>query len=315
MEELSALRSLLKHKKADACTVLAREFLADKDRSPEERAECRAILCRSLVDEKKYMEVVEEGPVAAHTALELGLYDAAADALRALSTAQYYLGRQEEGVSTLKRLKDIVGLLKVNRDLEGYVLLNLGNYLKALRRHQESVAFLKQAFDWFRSRNPQVAEVARGAAAWEAIQGGDMALADRLIPLGAEYIKEHPEDTTALCMHLAVLSRWHLCKGEIGEAVAHAVECIARSDAHPDERTLALLTLAQSGMNEGRAHAAYMAAVLAKVAAEAGGCPDLISETQHLIAYLTATQPRCVREVTESLIGIRAAQSGRGEIV
>lgn len=302
-----ALESLLKHGQFKACSLLAREYLTHSDVSPSEKVQCRCLLVHSLVGDKEYTAAVEEGTIAAHLAEEHEQYDLLGRVLLHLSAAEFHLGCHAEASAHLERFFRYLPRMNCSRELEGRALINQGIYLRALSREDEALTFFKRAWDWWRRRDPVMAERARTNATWQALESGHLDAAAKFLPLGEEYLQQHPDDIQARLLHLNDAARFRLLRGEHSEAARLAWECLGLSEEHPSDEAVAFLTLAYLARSEGQPEPAISAALLAKLAAEQGNRPDLAAEAQQLWSDLSFQFPYAEENVVRRLTARRQA--------
>ena len=310
--DTAPLGSLLKAGESHACAALARVLLAQPDLSPIEKAVCHSFLSRSLHKLRDYRASIEAGVIACHLAEEVKDWDLLAETLLDLSEAQFYSNFPEEAVASLRRFFQHRNHSDAARKLEGYALVDMGVYLRTLRQYAEALTYLDKAWIWWRRQDPSKAELCRSYIVWINLTLGNITAAERLLPLGDEYVRLHPEDDAAITQHLHDRARYLFLKGDLPAAAARAWECLGHCEKHPDAAARTLLILADVMQRLNDQEAGVVLATLAKVAAEKADRHDLIAEARQFLMNRLVQDPDGVEKAMSAVTGSPALRKEKG---
>lgn len=302
--DTAPLARLFQAKDYPACAGLARDLAKAPDAQPLEQATCYTFLCRSLFQLREFGACIEAGLVAAHLAEPLQKFDLLGHALINVSAAQFHRGQIGDAVASLRRCLPF--LHRFGEDgcnLEGYVLVNLGDYLRGLGDYTESIKYLEQARIWWLRVDTSQADRARSIVVEVHLDRGDTKGAGRLLPLGDEYVQQHPTDERAVLRHLCDKARYAMLTDEAGEAAALALDCIARSAEHLWALYHGLLVLAEVAVQRRNPEAAVIFGTLARAAADMAERPDLMAEADGLLMRLRMLQTEAVSRAMRSPFG------------
>lgn len=304
MADVTPVVEYFKEGKYQACADLALHLLKKPDLTNFEQATCYAHLTWSQYLLKDFGSCVESGILAAHLSEECGELDLMGKSLLAVANAHFHRGMPSEAVAVLLRASRHIGAFRdENFRLEGKILLNLGVYLKALARYDESLEYLDRARAWWQGKNDSFAELARSYSCWIYLTQGNLKAAERLLPFGDSYVRSHPEDNDVATQHLIDRALYAMAIGEPGQAAARAWECIGRSAQHMDARSDALFVIARLALQQQRPDAACSFATLSLWAADRAARPDRVGRVRQFLEQLQVNYPDAVLKAMADLIG------------
>ena len=292
MADTALLTRLYQEKKYSSCADAARGLLAQQDVTTAEKATCYAYLCRSQFKLQEYGACIESGVLAAHLAEEIGDSRTFMQALHNVGAAQFHQGMLAEAVETYRRC--LRAREKPNPSIdkvEGHALRSLGETLRALGRYEEAVEVLERARIWWQRVDPAEAERARSYAVWAYMEMGNTKGAERLLPLGDEYVARCPEDHYSVLSHRCDKARYHLLTGNLAEAVALAWECLGDCKEYPWVEHYAHMIIAEAWERRGNLEAAIGFAFFALNAADRAVRPDLFGAADAMLDRLEIRHP------------------------
>lgn len=308
MADTSLLARLFQDKKYNSCADAARGLLVQPDLTPAEKATCYTYLCRSQYQLRQYGACIESGIRAAYLAEEVGDACSCMVALLNVGGAQFHMGMLEEAVESYRhclRAKD--KSVPSTDKAEGHALRSLGETLRALGRYEEATLALERARIWWQGVDAEEAERTRRYIVWTYLEMGNPKAAERLLPLGDQYVVHHPGDQYAAVSHLIDKARYNLLTGDLPEAVALAWECLGGSKEYPVLQHCAYMVIADA--MEGLKHfeAALAFAYLAEFAADWAERPDLFANAKGMVDRLRMQQPEAARKIIQAYIRQRGS--------
>lgn len=112
------------------------------------------------------------------------------------------------------------------------------------------------------------------------------------MPLGDQYVAQHPEDQYAALGHRGGKARYHLLIGDLPEAVALAWECLGECAGYPWFEHYAHMVIADAMERHKNFEAAVGFAFLAHNAADRAQRPDLFAAADGLLQRLEVQYPK-----------------------
>lgn len=233
---VSTVKRLLEERKWQLCADLAADLLPGSEISQQDKAFVAFALARSLSFLERYTAALEPGQIAVFLATEVGDFDLLGMALWELAGIQRRIPGQEH--NSMESYQRFIGNKDrysnaLRRERLHLALFNLAVVERICNLHQEALEHFGEAREeaWSVQAYDQ-AETCRQNQCWQALQVGNLELAEKLIAKGERYVKDHPQDILAQIHLLNDMAQYTFLKQDYGNAIGHAMELVLLAEKH-----------------------------------------------------------------------------------
>jgi tetratricopeptide (TPR) repeat protein len=298
-DALQLVRDLLASRNWEAAILSADHLLADTKLSIPRRAFCHFAQCRALSNLDRYGAALEPGRQAVQLATDIQDWDLVGRTLLELGWIYYNLKLYEDAISVLLRfLEQLQQFGNELRSRQVDVLIDLGSNYRALEDHEVALSYFTRAWQLSCQTDsqvdPQTAERARSQAVWEALSLGRLAIAERLLPGGDQYVEAFPEDDRGRAGHYIDLAQFSLLTKKWEIAQSWALRALPHAEKHPEFIARVFLIIHNVSTETGRYEDALTAALVALQVAQKESRLDLVSEAQAYLDQLRLRAPDIV---------------------
>lgn len=293
---------LLEHQEWSPCADLAAKALAEGGWTREQQAYINYALCRSLGNLDRYSVALQPGQFAVFLAEETGDYELLGRALSELAWVQHRIrGMEHLAVETQRRWFQYYERYRQNRNHYLTAQLNLGVYLRASGLFAEALEQFKRTSREARQRGDRrIAQLASSYAAWEALRLERISEAESLIREGET---DKTADPWMRALHLVDLAQLALKKGNTAVAAGYALRAVMLSEQAPDMFARGMEILHRVAEKSGDPEAAIVAAIIAKLKAEATARQDMVAQIRASVRNLAFQYPAAVERLMATIDG------------
>jgi tetratricopeptide (TPR) repeat protein len=301
------VRRLLDEKKWDLCSGLAEELMCG-DISAADRAFLAYAACRALSNQEKYSLALRHGQTAEVLAEQVRDYDLLGKSLMELAFAQGLVpGHELDAIDSLKKFLEHED--KYSPALKGKmteVLFNLGIGERSAMRHADASVHFEMAWDRsHRTADHALTELIRENLSWQALMTGDLGLAEKMISLGEQYARLHPQEKAVQAHVLTDKARYNLIRQDYPQAIALAMEGVVLAGElnNPDLLAWCLITWSTACEMCGDPESGLAMGMWALQEAQRSQRPELIAEVRRTIRGMRMHHPEAVDALMKNMLG------------